>query len=237
MWRKPASIEITLSQYEDPARANDMPRLSDFTDLEASFVGSRVEMNEGVQRRFFTYRMGKDIPMSPTDRQKTDYQEQWSMNTVLTEKGIQKHPDFPKLKKKYNGGVLSGDRVVWPRYIQDPDDETKIIKNPMFGVRGFLAPEVEVSLEKGNLVGTSMDFSQINEVGYVDDPKAFAFFAPAPPRNDDPAWATKYADWILVDKSFRVEGVDRIERKAWRSSWGGWPKAVYDAPSIQGVRS
>jgi hypothetical protein len=240
MWRKPAFVEITLSQYEDPSVAATVPSLADFTDFAAVFVGSRIEVREGVRRRFFTYRMGQDIPKSPTDRQGTDYLEQWSMNTVLTERGIKKHPDFPTIKKRYNGSVLAGDRVVWPRYIQDPDDETKIIKNPMFGVRGFLAPEVEVSVEKGKLSGTSMDFSQINEVGYVDDPTPtpFAFFAPSDNNNNDPAWATKYANWILVDKSFRVVGVDRIERMVWRNAWGdGWPKAIYDAPSIQGAKS
>jgi hypothetical protein len=231
-WRKPAFVEITLSQYEDPNKPVELPALGKFTDLIAAFEGSRIEVRDGVRRRFFTYRAGKDILESPTDRQAQAYRrEQWSMNTVLTQRDIQRHPSFPALKKRYNGSVVAGDRVVWPRYIQDPDtEEKKVIPNPMFGVRSFLAPEVEVSVEKGKLSGNSMDFTQINEVGYTDQPTSFAFFAPS---TADPK---KWANWILVEKSFTVAGVDRIERWGWRSAWGeGWPKAVYDASNTQGV--
>ena len=233
-WRKPAFIEITLSQYEDPDKPFEVPALGKFTDIVATFVGSRIEVRDGVRRRFIIYRAGKDILDSPTDRQDQVYRrEQWSMNTVLTQRDIQRHPNFPALKKKYNGSVLAGDRVVWPRYIQEPGNkEKKVIPNPMFGVRSFLAPEVEVSVEKGKLSGVSMDFTQINEVGYTDEPTSFAFFAPST------AEPKTWANWILVEKSFTVAGVDRMERWAWRSAWGeGWPKAVYDAPKIQGVKA
>jgi hypothetical protein len=224
-WRKPAMIEITLSRYEDPERPGKMPNLADFTDLQAAYEGSRVEMREGVQRRFFTYRMGKNIPMSPTDRERDNYQQQWSMNTTLSQWDIQRHPRFPLMRKKYNGSVV-GEVVIWPRYIQDPGSKDKrVIKNPMFGVRSFLVPEVEVSVEKGS--GAAMDFSQIDEVGYADQPTGFGFFAI--PVTD----AAKWARWVMTEKSFRVAGTDRLERTAWRSSYGGFPKAVYDAPSIK----
>jgi hypothetical protein len=230
-WRKPAAIEIMLSRYEDPEKLGDMPNLADFTDFKAVYVGSKVEMSEGVRRRFFTYRMGQNIPKSPTDREQADYQQQWSMNTTLSQWEIQRHPDFPLMKKKYNGSVVK-EVVVWPRYIQDPaSKEKKVIKNPMFGVRSFLVPEVEVSVEKGFVSGTSMDFTQVNEVGYTDQPLGFGFFAI--PVTD----AAKWARWVMTEKTFQVAGTDRLERTAWRSSYGGFPKAVYDAPRIQGAKS
>jgi hypothetical protein len=226
-WRKPASVEITLSQQESPGANATAPRLADFTDFQATLTGSRVVVNDGVRMRYFTYRMARNIPKSPTDRHKENYQEQWGMNTVLGQQDIQRHPNFPAIKKRYNGSVVTGDRVVWPRYIQDPDgDEKKAIKNPMFGVRSFLAPQVEVSVEIG-YSEFPMDFSQLNEVGYVDIPAGFSFFAAD-------AEGSK-ADWILTDKSFTVVGIDRIERKAWRSQWGGWPREVYKG-GIQGAK-
>jgi hypothetical protein len=229
-WRKPAAIEITLSRYEDPEKTAEMPKLSDFTDFQAAYEGSRVEVREGVQRRFFTYRMGQNIPMSPTDRERENYQQQWSMNTTLDQQDIQRHPNFPAMRKKYNGSVVN-DVVIWPRYIQDPaSQEKKVIKNPMFGVRSFLVPEVEVSVERGLIGGTSMEFSQINEVGYTDQPTGFGFFA-LPVTN-----AAKWARWVIAEKTFQVAGTDRLERRAWRSSYG-LPKDVYDAPGIQGVGS
>jgi hypothetical protein len=228
-WRKPASIEITLSRYEDPQGAATVPNLADFTDFQAAYVGSRVEIREGVRRRFFTYRMGQNIPRSPTDRERENYQEQWSMNTTLSQWDIQRHPNFPAMRKKYNGSVVN-EVVIWPRYIQDPaSKEKKVIKNPMFGVRSFLVPEVEVSVEKGLIGGTSMDFTQINEVGYTDQPTGFGFFAI--PVTD----AAKWAKWVMTEKSFRVAGNERLERRTWRSSYGGFPKEVYDAPGIQGA--
>jgi hypothetical protein len=228
-WRKPAAIEITLSRYEDPEAPGDMPKLSDFTDLNAVYVGSRLEIREGVHRRFFTYRMGQNIPMSPTDREKENYQQQWSMNTTLSQWDIHRHPNFPLMKKKYNGSVVN-EVVIWPRYIQDPaSKEKKSIKNPMFGVRSFLVPEVEVAVEKGYIAGADMDFTQVNEVGYADQPTGFGFFAI--PVAD----AAKWSAWVLTEKTFQVAGTDRLERTAWRSSYGGYPKAVYDTPGIQGA--
>ena len=230
-WRKPASIEITLSRYEDPERPGEVPKLADFTDFNAAYEGSKVEMREGVRRRFFTFRMGQNIPSSPTDRQGGDYQQQWSMNTTLSQWEIQRHPNFPLMRKKYNGSVVK-EVVIWPRYIQDPDSkEKKVIKNPMFGVRSFLAPEVEVSVEKGVIKGTSMDFAQVNEVGYTDQPTGFGFFAIPVPD------VAKWARWVMTEKTFQVAGTDRLERMAWRSSYGGFPKDVYDPPGIQEVKS
>jgi hypothetical protein len=226
-WRKPALIEITLSQYEEPGKEAAMPNLADFTDFKATHVGSKLEVHEGVRRRFFIYRMAKNIPMSPTERNRQNYQEQWGVNTVLNQQEIQQHPKFPLIKKKYNGSVVN-EVVVWPRYIQDPESkDKKVIKNPMFGVRGFLAPEVEVSVEIG-YSEFPMDFTQINEVGYIDQPLGFGFFAVSDPTGGG------NADWILTDKSFQVAGMDRIEKKSWRSQWGGWPRAVYSG-GIQGA--
>jgi hypothetical protein len=229
-WRKPALVEITLSRYENPAGSSEpVPTLADFTDFKAAYVGSRVEMSGGVRRRFFTFRMGRNIPKSQTDREKQDYQEQWSMNTTLDQWDIQRHPNFPLLRKKYNGSVVR-EVVVWPRHIQDPKSkEKKVIKNPMFGVRSFFVPQVEVSVEKGLIDGSKMDFTQIDEVGYADRPTGFGFFAiPV----SDPAI---FSAWVMTEKSFRVAGVDRLERRVWRSSYGGFPKAVYNSPGIQGA--
>lgn len=224
-WRKPALVEITISQHEDPDSPANTPNLSDFTDLKAALHGSRVEVAEGVRRRFFTFRMARNIPKSPTDRQDpTNYQEQWGMNTVLGQEEIQRHPSFLRIKKRYNGSVRAGDRVIWPRYIQDPDSkEKKVIKNPMFGVRSFLSPEVEVSVDIGYSL-FPMDFNQLNEVGFVDTPSGFAYFSVAEDG----------ANWILTEKSFTLEGVDRTERRAWRSRRSGWPTQVY-AGGIQGA--
>lgn len=230
-WRKPALVEITLSRYEDPEKTAEMPKLSDFTDFQAAYVGSRVEVREGVRRRFFTYRMGQNIPMSPTDRERENYQQQWSMNTTLDQQDIQRHPNFPAMRKKYNGSVVN-EVVIWPRYIQDPaSKEKKVIKNPMFGVRSFLVPEVEVSVEMGLIGGTSMDFTQINELGYTDQPTGFGFLA-IPVAN-----AAKWAGWVRTGQTFQVAGTHRLERRTWRSSVAGFPKDVYDAPGIQGVKS
>lgn len=223
-WRKPAFVEITISQHEDPDSPATPPNLADFTDLQATLHGSRVEVAEGVRRRFFTFRMAKNIPKSPTDRQgSTNYQEQWGMNTVLGEEEIQRHPKFSRLRKRYNGSVVN-EVVIWPRYIQDPDSkEKKVIKNPMFGVRSFLSPEVEVSVDIG-YSSFPMDFSQMNQVGFLDTPSGFAYFSVAEDG----------ANWILTEKSFTVAGVDRIERKAWRSRRSGWPLEVYSG-RIQGA--
>lgn len=223
-WRKPALVEITISQYEDPAAPASEPKLSDFTDFEATLHGSRVEVAEGVRRRFFTFRMARNIPRSPTDRQdSTNYQEQWGMNTVLGQEEIQRHPNFPKIRKRYNGNVVN-EVVIWPRYIQDPDsEEKKIIKNPMFGVRSFLSPEVEVSVDIGYSL-FPMDFEQMNEVGFVDTPSGFAYFSVAEDG----------ANWILTEKTFTEAGIDRMERRAWRSRRLGWPTEVY-AGGIQGA--
>jgi hypothetical protein len=223
-WRKPALVEITISQHEDPAAPASEPKLSAFTDFEATLHGSRVEVAEGVRRRFFTFRMARNIPMSPTDRQdSTNYQEQWGMNTVLGQEEIQRHPDFPKIRKRYNGNVVN-EVVIWPRYIQDPDsEEKKIIKNPMFGVRSFLSPEVEVSVDIGYSL-FPMDFEQMNEVGFVDTPSGFAYFSVAEDG----------ANWILTEKTFTEAGIDRMERRAWRSRRLGWPTEVY-AGGIQGA--
>lgn len=219
-WQKPGMIEITLSQLEDPEKPADAPNLSLFTDLHAILVGSKVEFSEGVRRRFFTYRRGQNIMRSPTDRQSGNHQEEWSVNTTLSERQIQRHPKFLTLKKKYNGSVVN-EVVIWPRHIQDPaSTEKKIIKNPFFGVRMFLTPSITVTVQRGTGGGNSMDFSQLNEVGYIDAPTDFSFFAV--PVND-----RTHGAWILTERSFRSAGGERLEQWAWQSSVDGFPKAIY----------
>ena len=226
-WQKPALIEIVLSKHEDPSKPMVAPSLSKFTDLEANFISSRLSVQDGVRKREFIYRMGRNVPPSPSDQGGGPHYEQWSVNTVLSQRDIQRHPNFPGLRKKYNGSVIN-DVVSWPRYIQDPNSkEKKVIQNPMFGLRSFYAPEVEVSMETGVVAGAgAKKFSGIDDVGYVDEPSgAFACFYIPPTQADK---ANLWARWILVEHSFRLAGKDRMERKAWRSAWGeGWPREVY----------
>jgi hypothetical protein len=227
VWLKPAFIEIVLSKHDDPSRPMVAPSLSKFTDLPAVLEGSKLQVSGGVRKRYYIYRMGKNIPFSQSDSGGGPHYEQWSANTVLSQRDIQRHPSFPALRKKYNGSVIN-DVVSWPRYIQDPDSEDKkVIKNPMFGVRAFFAPEVEVSVETGVVAGAAAKkFSQIDDVGYVDEPGGgFGCFYIPPSQQDK---ANLWARWILVEHSFRLAGNDRMERKAWRSAWGeGWPRPVY----------
>jgi hypothetical protein len=208
-WTKPGVMEAVVEQA-GVARSQTatpvMPKLPYAMRLESY----KEEWTDGVGKKTWVYRAGKTISHSPTDTN-VDPDQVWSADVSLSERPISSHPKLDDIRAKY-GGVLKDGRVEFPQKMSDGT------MNPMYMVDTYLAPSVNVSLEKVDS-NTRVSTSSLSDLGYIDDPST---------SGSPFSFCSGLNEWLLVGHEIRRQGDETSERKSWK--WGGpggWVQQVY----------
>ena len=220
-WSKPGVAEavyvqmLPIAQSNASAKEQKLEGLGKGLPFSMALVGKSMR-NMGVYAEMrWTYRAGKPVERSPTDRSPTGkHQEQWTMDVGLMQIPLTQHPSIIELKTSYSGIIKDGE-VKFAPYMADG----KV--NPLYNQTDFYSPTVTLSVEYAVQSAYKPSAGDLSGLGAADMPDSGGFnFAGSAAKGRSP--------WLLVEKSVMKKGNDRVERKTWRyGGRAGWLDAIY----------
>lgn len=223
-WRRPGTLELVVSRryivgVNEPRRVGweDVYKTEgtlEFVENEVKYEG-RVDLPKVVGRvaRLTTRWRGARSFGSPTALEPEREKERWSVNFTVSERDIVLHPNFAKIQAAGWGRVY-GEKVLWPRmiYVKNEErgeggEEYVPVKNPMYGVRSYLAPRVEVTLEEFVTKRSDVSGEVLDRIGwYAQPPGRVPRFMAGPD--------VETLDFVLTGENAQ-RGRDGVRRRTW----------------------
>jgi hypothetical protein len=257
-WQKPGIVEVTVSRLTADILDTSISMSDVVRCVDAVLLGALDEIKTeifeaGIWRVFYIFKKFQKYG--------TGDDRKFSLAAGVERLDLRLHPFIDSIKKKYGGWENPQTRqIIFPSVLRkqtlnqrpsvnhfgDPwtgsdwpelSDSPGLIKNPFHGVRYFLAPYSEITIERAG--AGALDWAELQrELGKawpLPNDTGFSFLARGArgfrttTSDGGRGRVAGGAKWVVVAKSMRRQGGDFSESTTWRSRVDpGFPRPVYD---------